>query len=258
MNLISFKEMDLPFRELETIGLAAGGQLLLNVNDLKALLSGRRTGLMHLENLEAEGIQIKAMDAKVSLRQNEQGKTDLLIHPIYRKPDTPDFLDDNEARQLEKGEVENFLKTTTDNKGNKKEILVEYDSETREFIVSDTEKIMAPDMVNNEFLTPAQKEKYRKGKEVELADRTKFNYSGTDLNGIRSNKLALIASIVIDGGLSYMVYKGLNALFGEKRDEKEAGTLSPGYYSTMADVEDQRPVATNEHIRFDSKSRFSR
>ena len=56
MNLISFKENDLPFRELETIGLAAGGQLLLNVNDLKALLSGRRTGLMHLENLEAEGI----------------------------------------------------------------------------------------------------------------------------------------------------------------------------------------------------------
>ncbi|MGY4539956.1 hypothetical protein ACVW0P_004397 [Mucilaginibacter sp. UYNi724] len=258
MNLISFKENDLPFRELETIGLAAGGQLLLNVNDLKALLSGRRTGLMHLENLEAEGIQIKAIDAKVSLRQNEQGKTDLLIHPIYRKPDTPDFLDDNEAQQLEKGEVENFLKTTTDNKGNKNEILVEYDSETREFIVSDTEKIMAPDMVNNEFLTLAQKEKYRKGKEVELADRTKFNYSGTDLNGIRSNKLALIASIVIDGGLSYMVYKGLNALFGEKRDAKEAGSLSQGYYNAVADMEDERPVVTNDHIRFDSKSRVSR
>ncbi|MGF7079005.1 DUF4099 domain-containing protein [Mucilaginibacter sp. UYCu711] len=258
MNLISFKENDLPFRELETIGLAAGGQLLLNVNDLKALLSGRRTGLMHLENLEAEGIQIKAIDAKVSLRQNDQGKIDLLIHPIYRKPDTPDFLDDNEAQQLEKGEVENFLKTTTDNKGNKKEILVEYDSETREFIVSDTEKIMAPDMVNNEFLTLAQKEKYRKGKEVELADRSKFNYSGTDLNGIRSNKLALIASIVIDGGLSYMVYKGLNALFGENHDAKEAGSLSPGYYNAVADMEDERPVVTNDHIRFDSKSRVSR
>jgi hypothetical protein len=250
MNLISFKEKDLPIKELETIGLASRGQLLLNVDDLKALLSGRRTGLMQLENLEAEGIQIKAMDAKVSLRTNKDGKTDLLIHPIYRKPATPDFLDDNEAKQLEKGEVAHFLKTTADDKGNKKETLVEYDSETREFIVSDTEKIMAPDMVNSEFLTPAQKENYRKGKEVELADKTTFSYSGTDINGIRSNRLALIASILVDGGLSYMVYKGLNAAFGKKHDPKEAEDLSPGYYSAMEDMEDERPVINNEHIRF--------
>jgi hypothetical protein len=74
-------------------------------------------------------------------------------------------------------------------------MLVEYDPETREFIVSDTEKILAPDMVNNEFLTPAQKENYRKGKEVQIADGTKLNYSATDHHGIRSNKLRLVASI---------------------------------------------------------------
>lgn len=258
MNLISYKENDLPIRELETIGLAAGGQLLLNIDDLKALLSGRRTNLMHLENLETESIKIKAIDAKVSLRTNEQGKTELLIHPIYRKPATPDFLDDNEARQLEKGEVASLLRVTTDDKGNKKEILVEYDTETREFIVSDTEKILAPDMVNGEFLTAAQKENYRKGKEVELSDKTKFNYSGTDIHGIRANKLALVASILIDGGLSYMVYKGLNAIFGKKHDPAEAGALSPGYYSAMEDMEDQRPVINNDHIRFDSRSRTGR
>ena len=59
MNLIYYKESDLPLKELETMGLASNGQLLINVNDLKALLSGRRTGLMHLENLEAENIKIK-------------------------------------------------------------------------------------------------------------------------------------------------------------------------------------------------------
>jgi hypothetical protein len=258
MNTINYKENDLPIRELETIGLATGGQLLLNVDDLKALLSGRRTNLMHLENLETESIKIKAIDAKVSLRTNEQGKTELLIHPIYRKPATPDFLDDNEAQQLEKGEVASLLRVTTDDKGNKKEILVEYDAETREFIVSDTEKILAPDMVNGEFLTAAQKENYRKGKEVELADKTKFNYSGTDIHGIRANKLALVASILIDGGLSYMVYKGLNAIFGKKHDPVEAGILSPGYYSAMEDMEDQRPVINNDHIRFESRSRTGR
>jgi hypothetical protein len=250
MNLISFKEKDLPMQDLETIGLASRGQLLLNVNDLKALLSGRRTNLLHLENLETENVKIKALDAKISLQRNEFGKTQLLIHPVYRQPATPDFLDDNEAKQLEKGEVASLLKVTKDPKGFKKEVLVEYDPETREFIVSDTEKIMAPDMVNSEFLTAAQKEAYRKGKNVELADKTSFNYSGTDVNGIRSNRLALVASILIDGGLSYMLYQGLNAAFGKKHDPEEAGLLSRGYHGAVDDLEEQRPVVNNDHIRF--------
>ena len=241
MNLIYFKEKDLPLKELETIGLASDGQLLLNVNDLKALLSGRRTGIMQLQNLEAQNIKIKSLDAKISLRRKPDGKVDLLIHPIYRKPATPDFLDESEARQLESGEIENLLRVTTDSKGNKKELLVEYDKDTREFIISDTEKIMAPDMVNGEFLTAAQKERYKKGKEIEMADHTKLNYSGVDIHGIRSDKLHLVASILIDGGLSYMVYHGLNALFNKERDDEKAGNLCDGYYSALQDVEDQRP-----------------
>jgi hypothetical protein len=258
MNLISFKEHEIPISELETIGLASRGQLLLNSTDLKALLSGRRTELLHLENLESERIKIKAIDAKISLMRDNDGKTRLLIHPIYRKPATPDFLEDSEALQLEKGEVANLLKITDDGKGGKKELLVEYDPETREFIVSDTEQILVPDMVNSEFLTPAQKENYRKGKEVLLADKTKFSYSGTDVNGIRSNRLALVASILVDGGLSYMLYQGLNAAFGQKHDPAEAEYQSPGFHSAKEDVENDRPVSDNAHVRFEGKSRTSR
>lgn len=243
MNLISYNENKLPIEDLETIGLAAGGQLLLNVDDLKALLSGRRTGLLQLHNLQAENVHIKTLDAKISLAPDENGKLDLLIHPVYRKAVTPSFLEDNEAALLQKGEVENFQKITIDDKGNKKELLVEYDADTREFIVSDTEKILAPDMVNGEFLTPAQKENYRKGKQVELPDHTVFNYSGKDTHGIRSNKIALIASILIDGGLSYVLYKGLNALFNKKRDSKEAEKLSPGYHNAVKDMQNQQRQA---------------
>ena len=258
MNLITFKEHELPVKDLETIGLASRGQVLLNVTDLKALLSGRRTEMLHLENLETESIKIKSIDAKISLRRNEQGKTELLIHPIYRRPAIPDFLEENEARLLEKGEVASLLKVSADEKGNKKEILVEYDPETREFIVSDTEKIMAPDMVNSEFLTPAQKENYRKGKKVKLADGTVLNYSNTDVNGIRSNRLALVASILVDGGLSYMLYQGLNAAFGQKHDPKTAGKMSAGYHSAVKDIEDERPAVNNSHIRFEGRSRTYR
>jgi hypothetical protein len=240
MNLLTYKENNLPVQDLERIGLASGGQLLLNIDDMKALMSGRRTGLLHLENLEAENIRIKAIDAKISLHTDEHGKTNLLIHPIYRKPEAPDFLEENEALQLENGETPSLLKITTDSKGNKKEVLVEYDGETREFIVSDTELILAPDMVNNEFLTAAQKKLYRNGKEVKLADGTVFSYSGVDNHGIRSNKLALIASILIDGGLSYVLYKGLNTLFNKKRETKESESLSPGYVNAQKDMENQR------------------
>ncbi|SDH30169.1 DUF4099 domain-containing protein [Mucilaginibacter gossypii] len=258
MNLINFHEEDLPIKDLETIGLAAGGQLLFNVDDLKALLSGRRTGLLELHDLEAENIKIKSINAKISLQPNDQGKIDLLIHPIYRKALTPDFLDDNEAQKLQKGEVASLLKTTVDNHGNKKEMLIEYDAETKEYIVSDTEKILAPDMVNNEFLTPAQKENYRKGKEVEIADGTRFNYSGVDHHGIRSNKIALVASILIDGGLSYMVYKGLNALFNKKHDQKAAEKLSPGYHNAIKDIENQRPFVPNQVNRSYTRGGSSR
>jgi hypothetical protein len=240
MNIINFKEKDLPFAELEKLGLASGGQLLLNVDDLKALLSGRRTSLLQLSNLEAENFRISSLDAKLSLKPDSSGRLDLLIHPVYRKPVTPDFLDDHEARQLERGEVASLLRITRDDKGNKTEVLVEYDPETREFIVSDTEKILSPDVVNNEFLTPAQKEHYRKGKEVQLADKTIFAYSGIDIHGIRSNKIALVASVLIDGGLSYVLYKGLNALFNRKREPEEAARLSPGYHNGIKDMDEQR------------------
>jgi hypothetical protein len=258
MNLVNFDEQDLPIKDLETIGLAAGGQLLLNVDDLKSLLSGRRTGLLELRDLEAENIKIKSLNAKISLQPNAEGKIDLLIHPIYRKAVKPDFLDETEADQLQKGEVDNFLKTTVDNRGNKKEMLIEFDAETKEFIVSDTEKILAPDMVNNEFLTAAQKENYRKGKEVQIADGTKMAYSGVDRHGIRSNKLMLVASILIDGGLTYMVYKGLNALFNQKRDQKAAEKLSPGYHNAMKDIENQRPFVPNQATRSYTRSGSTR
>src|ERR1700712_2059999 len=108
MDLIKFNEIDIPVKELETIGLAVNSQMLLNEDDLKALLSGRRTGLLNLQNLEAENISIKSLDAKISLRPDDNGKLTLLIHPVYRKPVTPDFLDDYEAKQLEKGDVPNL------------------------------------------------------------------------------------------------------------------------------------------------------
>jgi len=246
-----YDERSLPMDELQTLGLAVNGKLLMDENNFNALLSGRRTGMLTLENLSAEGIHIPALDAKLSVKPNKNGSLDLLVHPIYQQAEYPAYLTDTEADELQKGLAVNIQKQVIDQQGRKREILVEFDKDTREFIITDSERILAPDMVNGQYLSLEQKERYRRGKEVEMPDGTTFQYSATDPNGIRSNKLALIASIVIDGGVSYVLYKGLNALFGQKHDKENADDYSKGYYSDlekMQQKESAKEFAHNNHF----------
>lgn len=261
-----FNEKDLPLAELQKVGLAKDGQLQLSEGALQALLAGRRTEMIRLSDLSMDGFQIPELDAKLSLRPDAEGKPELLLHPIYIEADYPEFLTDVEAEELQKGQAVNIWKIVKDAEGQPKDILVEYDPETREFIITDTEKIVLPDLVNSEQLTPGQKEKYRKGKTVELSDGTVFQFSRTASQGVRANKLALVASILVDGGVSYMLYQGLHALFGEKPDEKERARMSPGYQLALEDLRKQQTAKTavpdytpeGEHLRGYARSGISR
>lgn len=228
-----FEEEDIPVAEFENIGLSKDGRIDLGEHDLKALLAGRRTEMLRLHNLTDGDVKIMHLDAKLSLRRNEQGKLDLMIHPVYREPEAPAYLTDEENEKLAKGELVNLDKVVEIN-GVKKEVLIEFDKDTNEFVITDTEQILSPDFVNNEELTPEQKLRFRKGAAVELSDGTKFRFSAVDPNGIRSNKLHLIASLLIDGGLSYLLYQGLKAL---NKDEKVSEDYSRGYYDALEDME---------------------
>jgi hypothetical protein len=232
-----YQEQDLPWKDLKQIGLFKNRSLNLDEDDLKAMLSGRRTEMLRLEDLSMEGFHIPSLDAKLSLKPNDKGVLELLVHPIYREAEVPQYLTDDEVNALERGEIVNVQKSVFDDEGNPKEILVEFDKDTNEFIIMDTEKIIAPEMVNNEKLTAGQKERYRKGKRVELEDGTVFQYSATESKGVTANRLALIASVLIDGGLSYILYQGLHALFGEKQDQAKAREYSQGYMDALEDVE---------------------
>jgi hypothetical protein len=216
-----FTKQDLPIGDLAHLGLVSEGDVQLDKDDMDALLAGRRTAMLRLKNLELDGAIIKELDAKISLKQNEDGSIGLLLHPIYREAEIPSFLTDTQAEQLEKGEIINLQKKIFGEDGKPKEVLIEFDKDTNEFIVTDTDRIQAPDMVNGKPLTEEQKSRYKKGREVKTEDGTTIQYSGTDKEGMRSDKLALIASILIDGGVSYMLYKGLHALLGKKEEKKD-------------------------------------
>ena len=208
--------------ELQQIGLAEGQKLLLDHDDLDALLAGRRTDMLRLENLIFDDMKIGQLDAKLSLERRDDGTVGLLLHPIHREPLAPDYLTQDEIEALEKGDAVNILKKIYDGEGHEREVLVEFDRDTNEFIVSDTENIEAPEEINGVPLTAEQKEKFRKGKEVKVAeDGTTIQYAAKEKQGIRSDKLHLIASIVIDGGLSYVLYKTMHALWGQKPKDKD-------------------------------------
>jgi len=245
-----FEEEDIPLPEFENLGLSKDGRLDLGEHDLRALLSGGRTELLHLGNLEDDDIKIMNLDAKLSLRRNEQGGLDLLIHPVYRRIMTPAYVTDEEAEKLASGELVNLGKVIEID-GRKREVVIEFDQDTNEFVITDTERVLAPDFVNNEKLTPEQKQRFKKGKEVELSDGTKFRLTATDPNGIRSNKLHLIASLLIDGGLSYMLYTGLKAL--SKKEDKVSQDYSRGYYHALEDMKvrevKDRMSGQNVHVR---------
>ncbi len=226
-----YKEQLLPMADLERIGLAKNGRLSLDEDDLRALLCGRRTDMLRLENLQADGIHIPVLDAKLSLRPNTEGALELLVHPIYKEIEPPYYLTAEEAEKLEKGGAVNIDKVIVDNEGKTKEVLIEFDRETNEFIITDTEQILAPEEINGLPLTLEQKERYRKGKEVEIDDGTVVQYAATEKQGIRSDRLALLASVLIDGGVSYLLFRGLNALFN-KTQEKEPGA---NYHKALLD-----------------------
>ena len=260
------REEDLPIQELEKIGLAKDGKLGLSTKALQALLSGKRTELLRLTDLASEGYQIPQLDAKLSLMFNDEGKPELLIHPIYKVAEIPDWLTDDEADDLEQGKAASIVKIVEDKNGKTDNVLIEFDPDTNEFIIVDTERIVVPDMVNNERLSAEQKERFRKGKTVELADGTSFQFSAADPEGIRSNKLALVASIIVDGGISYALYKGLHALFGQKPDESQRAKMSPGYKEALDDLRAQKAgkaqvpevSSRNEYSRGYSRSGISR
>ena len=158
--------------ELQKLGLADRNGLHIDEDDLDALLAGRRTDMLRLENLEQQGLHIPALDAKLSLRRKADGGVELLAHPIYKYAEGPEYLTDTEKESLEKGEAVNVVKTISDGEGDKREVLVEFDKDTNEFIAVDTGKIFPPEEINGIPLTKKQNENYRKGKEVETEDGT--------------------------------------------------------------------------------------
>jgi hypothetical protein len=126
-----------------------------------------------------------------------------------------------------------------------KDMVIEYDQKTKQFYSYDPNSIKSPDRVNDEELSEQQKKKYKKGDVVKLADGTEFQFSPSSVKGLRSNKSSLVLSVLLDGGISYLLLTGLSNLLGQKRIDDNVYTQ--GYRDAIKKVEKEveRRIARN-------------
>src|SRR5690606_23926896 len=105
------------------------------------------------------------------------------------------------------------------------------------FMSFDPRAIKAPEAVDGQTLSPEQKKKYKEGEVVELADGTEFQLSTIEKRGIRSNRNGLILSVILDGGLSYLLITGIQRMLGKKTKEEES--YSQGYIDGLKEIKKQ-------------------
>jgi hypothetical protein len=226
---------ELPKQEIESLGLIdKAGNYILSPEDVEALLAGRRTNLMSLKNLDASGLKIEQLDAKLSLARKPDGQVNFKLHPIYKQPFIPPLLDEDEAEALISGKRLSVDKIIPG--PGKKEIVFEYDRDTREFISYDPGQVIAPDKINGYKLKDWQKDDFQKGLNVRLPDGTELQHRATDPKGIRADRAALILSILLDGGISYLLIRGLRHLLNSDK-QQQADEQTPAFKKAYAEME---------------------
>ncbi|SDM82942.1 DUF4099 domain-containing protein [Pedobacter antarcticus] len=113
--------------------------------------------------------------------------------------------------------------------------VIEYDPQTKQFMSYNPAKLKVPEAINNEKLDFEKKRKLREGEVITLADGTEVQYRTTDKNGLRSNRSALVLSLLLDGGLSYLLVTGISRLLGKQSAEEQS--YSKGYLTALKEVE---------------------
>lgn len=241
-----FNQEELPQKALESIGLWKDGKALLCKEDLDALLSGRRTSFIRLENLQADGFQIPQLDVKLSLSLDAEGRLDLVFHPIYKEAKPHPLLTDSEAKDLIEGQKVSLLKTYRPEGKEALQVVLQYDKDTREFITYNPSRVQVPEEINGQKLTEKQKESYKRGELITLEDQTNLRIAASDSKGVLSDKAALILSFLTDGGITYLVIKGLKDLDGRL----PATGFSEGYKKALEDM-NRRDPSDDKEIRKD-------
>lgn len=229
-----FDIKDLPLSQFEDLRLYADEQLLLGPEEIHALLNGRRTELISLRGLSGEGFNIDRLDARLSLQREDSGQLELLIHPIYKQPRGHSLLTNSEMEDLIEGRKDFIGKRIEKEEGRWAMFNIEYDPITRDFIGYDVSRVEAPERINGMLLSEQEKSAFKRGEIIELSDGTRVQHRGAEPKGLRSDRKELILSVLLDGGISYLLIRSIRSLSGEKEQNNHR---TPAFNQALSQME---------------------
>lgn len=239
----------LPMQDLKIFGIYRDGRFTIPDAQVKALQEGRMTEVVELKDLKGKDIHIESLPARLSIVRGENGQPSLRVDPVYRHPKDHVQLTTDEKNRLLRHEVANIRKQYVDREGNVRTEIIAYDKNTNQFMSHDPRAVKAPHAVNEQPLSTDQKRKFKEGEKVNLDDGTIVQLDTTQSRGLRSNLSGLVCSVLVDGGISYLLFTGLSRILGKKSNEELA--FSKGYAEGIKKVMQQveRRIALNPKDR---------
>ena len=160
----TFIAEELPYKQLEGVGIARKQILDMPKAILKNLLSGQLSPLLEL-NVHSDNGKNLCTLAKLRLTRDKDGKAQLMIYPSYKNVQNDLGLHDKELDRLKDGQI---IKKELRKNGQRKILYVQLDHETNCLLKANCEMIKIPNSIGNIELGQNQKKQIREGKPVQI------------------------------------------------------------------------------------------
>lgn len=192
---------------------------------------------IQLEKRNGEKTTIWGVDLERALQASGKDLFDDVILEFKGKQFVTVEIDGKwETKERYAWEVRDYVREES----KEKTFVYEFDKDTNSFIAVDSDDIIVPEEINGTPLTEEQKRKMKQGQVVEMSDGTAVQTSpaAAKNNFLQSNRKLLIASVLLDGGLSFFLVKGMQLVHNKTNQKKlEQQEYNKGYRDALAKVQ---------------------
>lgn len=196
-----------------------------------------RSYYIQLEKRNGETTTIWGVDLERALQESGKDMFDDVMLEFKGKQFVPVEIDGKWVQKERYAwEVRDYVRENSE----EKTLVYEFDKDTNSFVAVDSDDVLTPEQVNGMPLTDEQKKKLKKGQVVEMPDGTTVQTSpaAAKNNFLQSNRKLLIASVLLDGGLSFFLVKGMQLVHDKTSQGKlEQQEYNKGYRDALAKVQ---------------------
>lgn len=254
-----FEVKELPYSQLEALGLSKEKVHDMPPVVLNALLAGKKTPVLTFSDVNLiKGVALPEITGRLSVERGPDGKAELRLHtPLTNLPTTVHGV------ELEKAQID-LLKSPSnpilpfsiiDNTGKERQYLVQYDKALNDLHVRPVTADPVPAHINGHKLTEQQKETFQKGMNIETPDGN-IRKDMNDPFGYKANFLILSAVAVLTGPLTLAAivtaYIAVSKFESSMRQDSNRAPedRAPSYRTTTTD---NRPTIMDYLTRIEAK-----